>query len=1048
MSHKINRILAVIFAACLAICLRTLHLGVVEREAKLIEAQKPQSRTILQRADRGTISDRFGIPLALNRICYNAVIYYGQIAQIPYSQWKEETDGKKIRVYPRKDYIRALAKVLGSTLGESPERLEDLIHSKASLFPHAPYLVKSRLSEEEHYRLKSLEKDWPGIHAETAAERFYPLGKVACHILGTMGKISQKKYSAILEELSTLQEAVESYEEGQVSTLPTGTSSFEEAAAWLKELKEKAYTLNDSVGKSGIEAEFEEELRGFFGKKTFEVDQKGRFIRELAGGKAPVPGRQVVLSISAELQQFAEELLAESEKDRDGRIFGIDPADKKRKILKQPWIKGGAIVALDPKSGEVLAMASFPRFDPNDFIAPAHSNERICRWLENEKYIGSVWDKSAHLVKERFEKQKWIEEESILSWDLYLDLILPKDGPLRAFFQKCDHLKLAIQVQEDFEMVRYFSGQREPIQVMEDLFATPAKLFLDGEAGKSARRLEALLGPIPTNADRLFAIDLCRVAVDSTRFSDELIAKLGSLSLSTYSELGAAFLKMETKAKDEEAARFRNNEFRIWREANQKEFLAEKRKGEKERKTYARPYIDYLDQKERQLFNEHWNALRLSILQKRVSQESKLLSAVKDLSSDLTFEFLRTFRSFKDLDRPLLGKYKKFLSEKDLAASFYPQGGFGYLRSFAFQSNVPQGSLFKIVTAYEGLRQGHSPVIIDESGRNPKWVAYTPNGTPYPRMYKGGRLPRSSNPQVGKIDIVGALERTSNPYFSILAGDFMSDPEDLKTAAARFGYGEKSGLDLPGEASGLLPNDLKTNRTSLYSFAFGQHTLLCTPLQTSIMLSTLANGGKILKPKIAKMLTGLAPDREMLSIFDVENGFAKAELRALGIPFSLFTGVQAKEPVVEIGIPPTEVRREIPLPPEIRAQLFEGMDRSMWSPNGSARASAIRSLRLNQALLDDYLSLQHQVIGKTSTAEILYQANVNPSSKAHMTKYIWFGALSFSPEYPIKIRYDHPELAVVVFLRFGNVGKDAAPLAAQMVKKWREIKKKHEENGV
>jgi cell division protein FtsI/penicillin-binding protein 2 len=273
----------------------------------------------------------------------------------------------------------------------------------------------------------------------------------------------------------------------------------------------------------------------------------------------------------------------------------------------------------------------------------------------------------------------------------------------------------------------------------------------------------------------------------------------------------------------------------------------------------------------------------------------------------------------------------------------------------------------------------------------------------------------------------------------------MADPDDLKTAAFRFGYGEKSGLDLPGEASGLLPNDLKTNRTSLYSFAFGQHTLLCTPIQTSVMLSSLANGGKVLKPKIAKMLKGLAPDREMLSVFDVKNGFAKNELQALGIPFSLFTGVQNKEPVVEIGLSSTEVRREISLPLEIRSPLFEGLDRSMWSPYGSARAAAIRSLRTNQELLADYLSLQHQVIGKTSTAEILYQASVNPSSKAHMTKYIWFGALSFSPDSPVKVRYDHPELAVVVFLRFGNVGKDAAPLAAQMVKKWREIKKKHSE---
>jgi len=1044
-ANKINRILAVIFAACLAICLRTLHLGVVQREAKLIEAQKPQSRTLLQRADRGTICDRFGIPLALNRIRYNAVIYYGQIAQIPHSQLKEEADGRRVRVYPRKDYIWALSRLLGEALNESPERIEDLIHSKASLFPHAPYLIKSRLTEEEHYRLKGLERDWPGIHAETAAERFYPLQKVASHILGTMGAISHKKYREIAEELSTLQEAVASYEQGLASTLPHGYSSFEGACERLKELKEKSYTLNDSVGKSGIEAQFEEQLRGFFGKKTFEVDQKGRFVRELAGGKAPVPGQQVVLSISAELQQFAEELLAISEQDREGRSFGLDPADKKRKSLKQPWIKGGAIVAIDPNNGEVLALASFPRFDPNDFIAPARSLDRICRWLENKRYVGAVWDGGAPLVKERFLRRRFIEDQTILSWDLYLDLILAKDGPLRTFFQKCNDVKLAIQVQEDFEMVRYFSGlNNNPLKIMEDLFSTPPKISLETEAEKSVRRLEGLLGSIPSHEDKLFAIDLCRVSVDNTRFSDELIAKIGSMKLSAYWELTRAFIQMESRVKEKEAADFRNQEFRLWREAHQKEFLAEMRKIEKEKKTYARPYLDYLDQKERELFAEYWRVNRLSILQHCIVDEPKLHAAAKDLPPDLALEFLRSFRSFSQLERPLVGKYRKWLTEKDLAASFYPQGGFGYLRSFAFQSNVPQGSLFKLVTAYEGLRQGHCPLIVDEAGRNPKAVAYALNGTPYPRMYKGGRLPRSSNPQIGKIDMAGALEQTSNPYFSILAGDFLSDTDDLKWAASRLGYGERSGLELPGEASGLLPNDLRTNRTSLYSFAFGQHTLLCTPLQTSIMLSALANGGKVVKPKIAKMLAGLAPDREMLSVFEANNGFAESELQALGIPFSLFTGVQAKAPVQEIGISPTEVRRDIPLPAELRSQLFEGMDRSMWSQKGSARASGIRSLRINRELLADYLSLQHQVIGKTSTAEILYRANVNPSSAAQMMKYIWFGAIAFSADYPVKVRYDHPELAITIFLRFGDAGKEAAPIATQLVKKWREIKKKHE----
>ncbi len=102
-----------------------------------------------------------------------------------------------------------------------------------------PPISLNQGSEEEHYKLKSLEKDWPGIHAEMAAERFYPLGKTASHILGTMGMISQKKYGAIVEELSGLQDAVESYEQGLVNVLPAGYNSFEEAVKGLKSSKRK-----------------------------------------------------------------------------------------------------------------------------------------------------------------------------------------------------------------------------------------------------------------------------------------------------------------------------------------------------------------------------------------------------------------------------------------------------------------------------------------------------------------------------------------------------------------------------------------------------------------------------------------------------------------------------------------------------------------------------------------------------------------------------------------------------------------------------------------
>lgn len=977
-STKIHRVLNLFLLAFLAILLRVWHLGVIQREDKLIEAQKPQQRTVLVRASRGTICDRFHLPMAVNRISYNAAIYYAQIAEIPTVEWREN-----VKIYARKEYIRNLSEVLGKTLQLDPGRIEDLIHSKAALFPHAPFIIKSSLTEEEHYRLRMLEKDWPGISAEIASVRSYPMGKTGCHLIGTMGAISPKEYTAIAQELSELQVTADLLERTDLK--------------WLQELKEKAYSLNDLVGKTGVEAQFENDLRGFFGKKTFEVDQKGRFIRELSTKEA-VPGKEVVLSISAELQQFAELLLVQSEKSREGRSLGLDPTDQTRKVQKQPWIKGGAIVALDPKTGEVLAMVSHPRFDPNDFVFIASSifndgkTKQVSRWLESEPFIGAIWDGLEEMKREGAKG----DESVPLTWDLYLDLVLPIDKPIRAYFKKMDTVKGAIQLQEDMEAMLYFSNEGLPVP-------------LDIQ-----RRLDATALSLP---DRLFAADLCRTAVYAPAFTDELIQKMGSMKIAEYRSLCQSYWRREAEERKKGEEEFHQGEWKQWREKHQKEFLAEKRKWEKEHKTWARPYIDYLDRKEKELFKAWWKEKR--------SEESELV---------------RTFRSYSQLKRPLLGKYKalrgKKQTEKEMAAAFYPIGGFGFSRSYAFETSAPQGSIFKLVTAYEALRQGKQLTLIDELSS--QGVAYTLNRTLYPRHYKGGRLPRSANPNIGKIDLVSAIEQTSNPYFSILAGDLFNHPEDLAEAAKLFGFGSRTGIEVPREKRGNIPDDLAFNRTGLYSTAIGQHTLLTTPIQTAMMLAAIANGGQLFKPKLVKELVGLTPDRHPLGVFAATSYLAKNELHAIGIPFPLFTALQSRNAVAETGEKPTEVRWTIPMSDKIRATLLEGMDRVVSGVKGSARPGVIRGLLSNPIAMRDYLALQHQMVGKTGTAEIVCNFSMNPSNPSQVYKYMWFGGISFNDT-----RKTDPELVVVVFLRFGDAGKEAAPIAAHMIHKWREIKKRH-----
>ena len=1041
-SIKTNRILHLILVAFLLIAFRVWHLGVIQREEKLREAQKPKLRTILLRADRGTICDRFHLPLATHRICYNGAIYYGQIAQIPVTAWNTDEKGVRVRTSPRKEHIAKMSQVLGKLLALDPGRIEDLIHAKASLLPHVPYFLKTDISEKEYYQLKMLEKDWLGLSAEIGSERYYPLGKVGSHLIGTLGSISSKDYGAIAAEINALQEAVDSFESSGLETsLPLGYDSMDGVYSRLYELKEKSYTINDRVGKSGIEKQFEEELRGFWGLKKFEIDQTGKALSELPGGKDPIAGREIVLSISSELQQFAEELLIQNEKERSGRSIGIDRADNTRKQQKQPWIKGGAILALDPTTGEIIAFASHPRFDPNDFI---EKNSHLLRWLENERYVSGLWSGRERLVREWPIGRKMGEEEKELDWPFFLNEILPSDGPLKTLFARTDDVKSGVQIQEDFESLLYFSRE-SPKALMEALFlkGSPILEICRSNDEGAVRRLTTLLGPIPS-VDRLFGIDLFRLAVCSPRFSDDLLAKMAPMKISTYFALGQAFHRWEKKMREAAFQKFHTVDFPIWRSEHQKEFLTRLRKEEKEKKMYARPYIDYLDQKERELFQIFWENNRFDFLKKKLPNSDlgdaqSLHQAVAHLPDPLQEEFLRSFRSFQELDRPLFSNQNQ--TEKNLAASFFPKGGFGFCRSYAYQTSVPQGSLFKLVAAYEGLRQGHRFSLIDEWGQDPKGsVGTSLAGIPYPRLYKGGRLPKSSGSQIGKIDLIGAIEHSSNPYFSILAGDFLKNGEDLNGAAKLFGLGEKSGIELPGETQGHLPTDLKTNKTGLYSYAIGQHTLLTTPLQSGLMLAALANKGRLLKPKIVKESIGLSAAKEP---FSQHNRFVRNELDAIGISFPLFSAAQSRTPILSRDAPALEVRHTFSLPPSIRNPIFEGMDRSIWSGEGSARPHVIKSLLANPLLMRDYLSLQHQMIGKTSTAEILFNPNENPSSLAQMYKHIWFGSISFEADPLAKTKWEHPELVVVVFLRFGDAGKEAAPLAAQMIRKWREIKKKH-----
>ncbi len=1118
--EKTNRVLNVIILGLLLILVRVWYLSIIQHDEQLEKARKPKRRTVIEKIERATIRDRFNIPLALNKIQYNAAICYADVRQIPSTKWETNAEGKRVRVQARSAYIKKLSELLAGELQLDSQMIEDTIHGKASLFPHTPFILKEDLSEEEYYRLKLLEKDWVGIRAERDSKRYYPLGKIGSDVIGYMGAISSKEYYAIAQELKILQSYLAEREAGEVAVLPKGFQNPLEVRERVKVLQEKAYSINDLVGKAGVEGAFDADLRGYAGKKICEVDTKGNFLRELPGGRKGVPGQRLLLSISAELQEYAEQLLAQNETVREMR-HPDGEAD-----LSAPWIKGGAIVALDPKTGEVLALASYPRVDPNDFISSripdvkASKQAAVMKWLENEMYIGEIWDGKRPLDRERYDERNgsFYTESIELTLSRYLETILHPSSSVLAAMSQVSTVGAALAIQEDIGTLLEMSGQTKMSTLIDALYSeefhSPSKIVLDPEAKKAAQqqlwqnegqtaflrnKIDPILSRIKCNDDKLLLIDLCRMIVDRQRIAPELLESLSPLSLTYLRLLNQSASIAKSSLHDVAKTWFHKGDFQKWRESSFKEFLKEKRKEEKEKKLYAKPYTDYLEQIEKQMFKAFWEENKLKflhafilgpdavmleesslspylqqILSLRESNSeirihaNKLKQAIASLNFDQQKKFLQILRSFDELDQPLYGRYRALRNskgvqlEKHLAAAFYPIAGYGYGRSQAFRQSTPQGSVFKLVVAYQGLLERYQTLkemqrnlsdvnpltLIDnlqwhsKNGSKDQVMGYTLDGQVIKRWYKGGMLLGKTHPNIGKIDVAGALEQSSNIYFSILAVDHMSDPFNLVQASRLMGYGEKTGIELPGEIVGTLPDDITHNRTGLYAFAIGQHSLVVTPLQTALMMSAIVNKGHLLKPKVIQVIAGQEPLREYRDPFAQALYPFKDNLASIGIHFPLFTSTQSEggDPYIWYSAP--EIRREIFMPDVIRNPLIEGMHRVVVGPKGSARPHIIRALLRNPQWMRNFQELKSHFIGKTGTAEILYKQAIDSESLGKIQNHIWFGGIGFDPEVPQT--WENPEIVVVVYLRFSQAGgKEAAPLTTEVIKKWREICKRH-----
>ncbi len=310
----------------------------IDRQDEFI-AKLPETGKAFQRipGPRGRIFDRNGIPLAENKANLEIGLNLAEVERA----WQEENEKKPkeerqptpIFVWDAaKDPDTDIVKLLNETLfprlnalslysAPTEKMITDIrlwYRENRGIIPY-PYLKAIDLGDAESFRRFAAYAEYanelPGITLRDRSTRIYPLQALGAHILGYVKAAGRESPPA------------------------------DEATGWQ-------FFENDDTGIAGVEKSLDSDLRGKPGKRVFLKNEHGRLADEIAEERVePLPGDDVYLTIDARIQTIAEMALREAE--FKGGTGGIGR---------------GAVTVIDPNTGEILAMASVPSFDPNIFI--------------------------------------------------------------------------------------------------------------------------------------------------------------------------------------------------------------------------------------------------------------------------------------------------------------------------------------------------------------------------------------------------------------------------------------------------------------------------------------------------------------------------------------------------------------------------------------------------------------------------------------------------------------------------------------------------------
>lgn len=317
----------VVFAVFLVFSIRLYDLQVVRTDEYQLYADDNRLNELLLPAPRGVIFDRYGESLAVNVPAYNVTVVP---AAVPGNV------EAALAIYNRLSALVGVPPTAALAAGRGVRSIEELVDEGARIAPFRPVVIATDVDLNAAMQILEERITLPGVDIEPIGVRQYPTGALTTQVVGYMGPIPEA-----------------------------------EAAA----LRELGYNpAFDRIGYAGVEFFLEDILSGERGRELREVDVAGEVVKVI--GQFPAtPGQNVRLTLDTRLQEAAETALR-------NRITLVNATEGRIRT------QSGVVIAMNPQTGEVLAMVSWPTYD----------NSRFARAIDYQYYLDVLNDSQKPLI--------------------------------------------------------------------------------------------------------------------------------------------------------------------------------------------------------------------------------------------------------------------------------------------------------------------------------------------------------------------------------------------------------------------------------------------------------------------------------------------------------------------------------------------------------------------------------------------------------------------------------------------------------------------------